>query len=91
MPNRCRGVHCDSSTRRRFVRAWQRPTSQATANKMLSALRGVIKAAWQLGQMSAEDFHRAYDLQGVRGSTVGLAGRELQAGELGALLTAYGR
>ncbi len=61
----------------------------ATANKMLSALRGVLKAAWQLGQMSAEDYHRAIDLKGVKGSTVA-AGRELAAGELSALLSACG-
>lgn len=61
----------------------------ATANKMLSALRGVLRAAWQLGQMTAEDYHRAIDLKGVKGSTVA-AGRELQAGELSALLSACG-
>ena len=61
----------------------------ATANKLLSALRGVLKAAWQLGQMTAEDYHRAVDLKGIKGSTVP-AGRELQAGELAALLAACG-
>jgi hypothetical protein len=37
---------------------------------MLSALRGVLRATWQLGRMTAEDYHRAVDLKGVKGSTV---------------------
>jgi len=61
----------------------------ATANKMLAALRGVLRSAWQLGQLTAEDYHRAIDLKGVKGSAVA-AGRELQAGELSALLSACG-
>jgi site-specific recombinase XerD len=61
--------------------------SAATANKMLSALRGVLKAAWRLGLMSAEDYTRASDLQNVTGSTLP-RGRALASGEIVALLEA---
>lgn len=57
----------------------------ATINRELSALKGVLRAAWRLGQLSAEDYTRAIDIKGAMGSTLP-AGRELQAGELTALL-----
>ena len=56
----------------------------ATANKYLSALRGVLKASWRLGQIDTEDYMRAIDVPLVRGSRLP-SGRTLGSGEVGRL------
>jgi hypothetical protein len=42
--------------------------SYATANKMLSAMKGVLKSCWRLGLMSADESERASDVEPVRGT-----------------------
>ncbi len=56
----------------------------ASANLMLSALRGVLKEAWLLGQLTAEEYQRAANLKTVGGETLP-RGRALAPGELRAL------
>jgi len=59
----------------------------ASVNATLSALRGVARASWQLGRMTAEDYHRIAGVKNVRGSRLP-AGRALTPGEISALLDA---
>ncbi len=59
----------------------------ATANKALSALRGVLGECFRLGLMSAEDHARATDLPNVKGHSAP-RGRALKTGELVALFGA---
>ncbi len=59
--------------------------AHTTANRMLSALRGVLKAAWKLGLMTAEEYQKAASVASIRGETIP-AGRALSGGELAGLL-----
>ena len=58
-----------------------------TINKMLCALRKTLKAAWMLGQMTGEDYHRAASVESVKGETLP-AGRALSSGEIAGLMQA---
>jgi hypothetical protein len=53
----------------------------ATANRMLAAMRGVLKAAFKLGLVDSDRMTRGCSVEPVRGSRV-LKGRALSAGEL---------
>ncbi len=59
----------------------------ATANKALSALRGVLGECFRLGLISAEDHARVTDLPNVKGQSA-QRGRALKTGELVALFGA---
>ena len=59
--------------------------SPASANKIMAALRGVLREAWRLGFMDAETFHRAIDIKTVKGNTIP-KGRSVGSGEINALV-----
>ncbi len=61
----------------------------ATVNKMLSALRGVLKQTWRLGLVDADTYRRAADVENVRNSNL-LSGRALASEEIGRLFAACG-
>lgn len=57
-----------------------------TANKMLSALRRVLREAHRLDLLSASDYTKAVDLANISGNTQGERGRALDLEEITALL-----
>lgn len=62
----------------------------AGVNKVLAALRGVLKEAWRLGLMDAEIYQRAADVPGLRGERLP-RGRALTRRELQRLFQACAR
>lgn len=67
----------------------ERGYAAATVNRVLAALRGVVRAAWGLGLCSTDDRLRVEDLRGVPGRRLP-AGRMLSLEEVGRLLGAGG-
>lgn len=68
----------------------ERYTSHNTINRKLSALRGVLKTAWEQGLMSGEDYYRAISVKTVKGESLP-AGRDLAQGERVALFDVCAR
>jgi len=74
------------------VAAWrallqQHNLAPASVNAALSALRGVARAAWHMGMMTAEDCQRIAAVKNVRGERLP-AGRALSRSEVAALFDA---
>lgn len=59
-----------------------------TVNRSLSALRGVLRASWKLGQINTDDYQRAIDFKGVKTADLAPAGRVASLAEVGAVLRA---
>ncbi len=57
----------------------------STANKMLAAMRGTLKAAWKLGLMSADEYQTAASVKNITGERVA-TGRYITQQEIGQLL-----
>lgn len=60
--------------------------SPSSINKHLTALRKVLESAWLLGQMTAEDFHRARSIKSIKGGPRDQVGRALAEQEIAAML-----
>lgn len=65
--------------------ALQQAKAPSTVNSTLAALKGVARAAWDVEQISAEEFQKINRVTNVRGSRVS-HGRALSAEELEALI-----
>ena len=61
----------------------------ATAQRIIAAIRGTLKAAWRMGQMESDAYLRAVDLTGIK--TESNVGRMLSPEEVAALLATCAR
>jgi integrase len=68
----------------RLVQAFQ----PRTVNRMMSALRGVLLAAWELGQLATEDYQRMKHVKGLKTTELPPAGRTVPIDEVRAVLRA---
>lgn len=59
-----------------------------SVNRMLAAVRGVLKCAWNLRQMSTDDYHRAVQVKSMRTRELPPSGRALELGEARAVIIA---
>ena len=65
----------------------QQECSPSTANRVLSAVRGVLKTCWRMGQMGTDQYQRATDIvRIVAEKPEQAAGRALTPGEMERLL-----
>lgn len=62
--------------------------SATTTNKMLTALRQVLKQAWKLGQMNTDEYTRAVAIENAPSDTSDDEGRMLTVGEMISLFNA---
>ena len=71
------------------LRSWlQDNRSPATANRVLAAVRGTLKNAWELELIDAENYHRAVAVKNVKATKAdGATGRALTDGELRSLIS----
>ena len=61
----------------------------ATVNHTLAAVRGVVREAWRLDLIDAQDKERILDVKGIKADTLP-RGRHVDAGEIAALFRACG-
>lgn len=59
-----------------------------TVNRMMSALRGVLRASWELGQLGTDDYQKMIHVKGLKTTDLPPAGRAVPIDEVRAVLSA---